>query len=265
MLVTVCLLANAVYAQEPVETVLLNMHNERNGKTYLDSWIYLDAQNNFTGASFISIAETDSVTAVPAIGWTNKMAAEPGTTFIAYLKGVFYQIYVEDYIIHSNETERTTGDWFSYTTTVKRNIETLGVRISYRQLMNTKIARDTAANSQNPRIFVGLGNNNVFVNKLKTLLTKQSCVIITNAPQSDFQLYLKTTERQFNSDRDFVYCYVDVTLELLNTSTGETVYADDFSQKGVSSSRDRAVRVAVEDAVEAVGEAIMPLIIKNKE
>ncbi|MDR1347208.1 MAG: hypothetical protein LBJ63_02090 [Prevotellaceae bacterium] len=245
--------------------MLLNMHNERNGKTFLDSWIYLDAQNNFTGASFISISETDNVTVVPATGWTNKMAAEPGTIFIAYLKGVFYQIYVEDYIIHSSETERTRGDWFSYATTIERNTQTLGVRISYRQLTNAKIESNTAANSQNPRIFVGFGDNNVFINKLKTKLTQRGCMIIINAPQSDFQLYLKATERQFNSDRTFVYCYVDVTLELLNTSTGETVYADDFSQKGVSTSRDRAVRAAIDDATDAIGEKIMPLIIKNKE
>ncbi|MDR1113326.1 MAG: hypothetical protein LBL18_06180 [Bacteroidales bacterium] len=257
--------ATTVCAQDNSGTITLNMFNAQHGNTCLDSWIRIDAHNNFTGASFISIEETDNPTVIPSTGWANKMAAEPGTTFIAYLKGVFYQIYVEDYIIHSNEKERTTGDWFSYTTTLERNTETLGVRISYRQLMNAKIARDTVTNNQNPRIFAEFGDNNVFTNKLKTKLTKQGCVITANAPQSDFQLYAKATERQFNSDRDFVYCYVGVTLELFNTLTGETVYVDDFSQKGVSNSHDRAVRTAVEDAVEAIGEAIMPLIIKNKE
>jgi hypothetical protein len=62
-----------------------------------------------------------------------------------------------------------------------------------------------------------------------------------------------------------VYCYLDVTLELFNTSAGESIYVDDFSQKGVSTSRDRAVRVAIDDAAEATCEKIMPLIIKNKE
>jgi hypothetical protein len=254
-----------VCAQNNSGAISLNMFNEMHGSTYLASQIYIDAQNNFTGASFLPTGETDSITIVPATGWTNKMAAEPGAVFIAYIKGVFYRIYVEDYLVRSSETETTKGDWFEYTTTVKRSSETLGVRISYRQLTNAKIERDAAANSQNPRIFIGFGDNSVFADKLKTKLTKQGCVLTANAPQSDFQLYVKATERQFNRDRDFVYCYVDVTIELFDTSAGETVYADDFSQKGVSTSRDSAVRAAVDDAVEAIVENIIPLIIKNKE
>jgi hypothetical protein len=260
------IVATTCYAGDNSEAISLNMINANHGWTYLASWIYIDALNNFTGASFVSINETDSVTIVPATGWENKIAAEPGRAFIAYVKGIFYRIYVDDYIIRNDETEKTTGNWFSYTTTIKRHTETLGVRINYRQLTNAKIERDTAVNSQNPLIFVEFANNNVFGNKLKTKFTKNGCVFTSNATQSDFQLYLKASERQFNRDRDFVYCYVDVSLELFNTYTGETVYVDEFSQKGVSTSRDRAVRVAVDDAVKAIGEKIIPLIIdKNKK
>jgi hypothetical protein len=245
--------------------VTLNMFNVKHGSTFLGSQIYIDAQNNFAGASFVPVEKTDSITLVPATGWTNKIAAEPGTLFIAYIKGAYYKIYVEDYIVRRNEEEKTTGDWFQYTTTIKRNTETLGVRINYQQLTDAKIEREVSANDGKVRIFLGNENNSVFINRIKTKLTKNGCVFTTNAPQSDFQLYLKATERQFNRDRDFVYCYVDVMLELFDTSAGESVYVDDFSQKGVSISRDRAVRVAVDDAVEAIGEKIIPLIIKNKE
>jgi hypothetical protein len=243
--------------------ISLNMFNANHGNTYLASLIYIDAHNNFTGASFLPVNETDTVTTVPATGWANKIAAEPGTLFIAYLKGDFYRIDVEDYIVHNKEEEKTTGSLFLYTTTVKRSSEILGVRISYQQLTDVKIEPDVSVKSRNPRIFVAYDDNNILINKIKAKLTEHSCTVIPSAPQSDFQLYVKASERKFNSDRDFVYCYVDVTLELFNTSAGETVYAGDFSQKGVSTSRDRAVRAAIDDAVNAIGEKIIPLIIKT--
>jgi hypothetical protein len=90
-------------------------------------------------------------------------------------------------------------------------------------------------------------------------------MLTQNAPASNFQLFVTATERQFNSDRDFVYCYVDIQLELFSTSTGEVVYFDSFSQKGVSTSRDRAIRAAVDDAVEVISEKITPYIITTKQ
>ncbi|MDR1594388.1 MAG: hypothetical protein LBS43_07905, partial [Prevotellaceae bacterium] len=47
----------ATFAQSNPSTVTLNMFNVKNGGTLLDSWIYLDAQNNFRGTSFAPTGE----------------------------------------------------------------------------------------------------------------------------------------------------------------------------------------------------------------
>jgi hypothetical protein len=242
----------------------LNMFNAKHGNTLLDSWIYLDEKNNFMGASFASVDELsgyEDTIVVPAGGWTDKIAAVPGTEILAYLKGVCYRIYVAEYIVHSNETVKTTGNWFEYTTESRRSKEILGVRIEYRKPVNVKTEQAARTDTRKPSVFIAYGEN-LMLNKIKTKLLNKGCTFTQNAPQSDFQLYIKATERQFNSDRDFVYCYVDVTLELFDTSTGESVYVDDFSQKGVSTSRNRAVRAAVEDAAETINEKITPYILK---
>jgi hypothetical protein len=243
------------------------MFNVKNGGTLLDSWIYLDAQNNFRGTSFAPTGEfsgLEDTIAIPANGWANKIAAVPGTAFIACLKGVYYWVYVSEYIVRNNETVKTTENWFEYTSETRRSEEILGVRIEYRQPLNVKTERPASVNTQKPNVFVTY-DDNLLSNKIKTKLTKQGCTFTKNAPQSDFQLYIKATERQSNSDRDFVYCYLDVTFELFETSTGESVFVDDFSQKGVSTSRDRAVRAAVDDAAEAISENIIPYILKIKQ
>jgi hypothetical protein len=244
---------------------VLNMLNAKNGMTYIDSWIYVDAQNNFRGASF-AIADGDSI--VPAAGWTDKVAAEPGTEIIAYLKGVYYRIYITEYIVHSSETVKTKESRFEYTTETRRGEETLGVRINYRYLTGVKTERtDSADARRKPAIFITYvyeQDGTMVVPKIKTALAKHDCSFTRNAPQSDLQLYLKATYRQFNSDGDFVYCYLDVTFELFDTSDAETVYFDSFSQKGVSTSRDRAVRAAIDDAAEAISEKIASYINNKK-
>jgi hypothetical protein len=256
------------------------MFNAKHGGTLLDAWIYLDAQNNFVGASFApagELSDFEDTIVIPATGWTNKIAAAPETVVIAYIKGVYYWIYVKEDIVRSNETVKTTSSstvtkrkreetvtTSGNTTETKRNEETLGVWIEYRRLFNVKTAQAASLNPQKPNVFIAYDNNNLMVDKIKTKLTDAGCAFTQNAPTSDFQLYVTATERQFNSDRDFVYCYVDVKLELFDTSAGEIVYFDTFSQKGVSTSRDRAVRAAVDDAAEAISEKITPYILKTE-
>ncbi|MDR2563162.1 MAG: hypothetical protein LBC98_04390 [Prevotellaceae bacterium] len=66
----------------------LNMLNTKNGGTLFKSWIYVDNQNNFAGASFVTAEDFSDTIVIPAAaGWTNKIAATPETAIIAYLKG----------------------------------------------------------------------------------------------------------------------------------------------------------------------------------
>ncbi|MCL2097587.1 MAG: hypothetical protein FWH23_02350 [Bacteroidales bacterium] len=242
------------YAQSENGIIPLVMHNAQNGKTYLGEWIYVDAHNNFVGASFAPLGEVDSIslkTDIPTIGWTNKIAAAPQTGIAAYFKGRYYIIYVDNYVV-----------------SIRNAI--MGVRIRYRHLTEN-IANSIIADSKQPTIFIADDENtfgkssSIIADKVKTELAKNGYSLTQNAVQSHYQLYIKASTRQINSDNNFNYCYADITVELFNTLTGNSEYFEDFSQKGVSTSRDRAAREALTDASTVINEKILSFILKNKE
>jgi len=235
----------------------LAMHNAKHGKTCLDEWIYVDDHNNFVGASFALPGLVDSISlradiTTSNLGWTNKIAAAPRTGIIAYLKGNYYIIYVDNYVVSTNRA-------------------IMGVRIRYRHLLNEEIPDNLSAGTKTPSIFITVDEDafgkrsSIIADKLKTELTKNGCSLTQNAPQSHFQLYIKAATRQFNSDSGFNYCYADVTVELFNTLTGTSEYFEDFSQKGISTSRERAAREALTDASAVINEKIKSLIFKTQE
>ena len=241
------------YAQGENGIIPLVMHNAQNGKTYLGEWIYVDADNNFVGASFAPLGKIDSIslkTDIPTIGWTNKIAATPKTGIVAYFKGTYYVIYVDNYVVSTKNA-------------------IMGVRIRYR--LNESISNSIIEDIKNPTIFIAEDenafgkNNSIIADKVKTELTKNGYQLTQNAAQSHYQLYIKATTRQINSDNNFNYCYADIIVELFNTLTGKSEYFEDFSQKGVSTSRDRAVREALTDASTVINEKIIQIISKNKE
>ena len=243
------------YAQSERGLIPLDMLRAGYGKTYLNKWIYVDAHNNFAGASFAPLEPIDSVSLnvnIPQSGWTDKIAAIPETGIVAYLKGVYYVIYVDNY------TENT-----------KKVIT--GVRIRYRQL-EEKVPNDTISDTKTPTIFIAEDehtlfntNSSIIANKLKTEFIKNGYQLTQNAPQSRYQLHIKATTRRSNSNQDFVYYYADVTVELFNTLTGKSEYFENFSQKGVSTSHARAEREALTDASIVIDEKIKSFILKNEE
>ena len=86
---------------DPEGTITLSM---RNGKgTYLDA-IYIDSDDNFTGAMFASLGKVNglgSVTHIPVTGWASKVAVTPGYGYVAYSEGIYYRIYVTDYTLNA--------------------------------------------------------------------------------------------------------------------------------------------------------------------
>lgn len=87
--------------EDPEGTIALSM---RNGKeTYLDA-IYIDSDDNFTGAMFASIGKVaglGSVTHIPTTGWASKVAVTPGYGYVAYSDDIYYRIYVTDYTLNT--------------------------------------------------------------------------------------------------------------------------------------------------------------------
>lgn len=92
---------------DPAGTITLKMRNADNGYTGLDA-IHIDRGNNFEGwdAEFVDVgfvAGLGNVTSIPKVGWTSKIAVNPGHGYVAYSGGRFYRIYVTGWTV-------TTGD-----------------------------------------------------------------------------------------------------------------------------------------------------------
>lgn len=86
--------------KDPVGTVKLSMRND-DSSSRLDG-MYIDSANNFAGAEFASIGEVNglgNVSYIPMSGWASRVSVTPGHGYVAYKDGVYYRIYVIDYIV----------------------------------------------------------------------------------------------------------------------------------------------------------------------
>lgn len=86
--------------KDPVGTVMLSMRND-DSSSRLDG-MYIDSANNFAGAEFASIGEVNglgNVSYIPMSGWASRVSVTPGHGYVAYKDGVYYRIYVIDYIV----------------------------------------------------------------------------------------------------------------------------------------------------------------------
>lgn len=107
---------------------------------------------------------------------------------------------------------------------------------------------------------LGSKSTSIVANKLKAALAKSSrCTFTDDSSQSDFRLSLHATTREAgNPVGSLMFCYADVTVELVSSHTGKVVYRDEFSQKGGSVTLQRAGRQACEDVAPKIAEKIKP-------
>lgn len=96
----------------------------------------------------------------------------------------------------------------------------------------------------------------VLVNRLRSMLSGKGCSFTENSEQVDFRINIEATTRYHNEDRGFVTCYADVSISLFDVRKSKTVFQDEFSQKGVSTSRETAGRRSLEDAVLIIIEKV---------
>ena len=108
----------------------------------------------------------------------------------------------------------------------------------------------------------GQKTTSVVANKLKAALARQSsCTFTGDAAQSDFRLNLSASTRKIGEPTTaIVFCYADVTVELVDSYTGQSVYQDEISQKSGSTSYERAGRQACEEAAPKIAEKLRPWV-----
>ena len=98
----------------------------------------------------------------------------------------------------------------------------------------------------------------VLANRLKSLLSAKGCSFTDNPAQADFRLKIGATTRQHAaySEYDFVICFADVVISLFDVRRNVSVFHDEFSQRGISTSRDDAGRRALEEAAPVIAGKI---------
>lgn len=89
---------------DPTGTISLSMRNANNGTTYIDNVIYINKSDNFdsyNGVYFASVGQVKglgNVSTIPSAGWASQVAVKPNNGYVAFYNGIFYRLYVEDFI-----------------------------------------------------------------------------------------------------------------------------------------------------------------------
>ncbi|BDX38378.1 hypothetical protein CYCD_17330 [Tenuifilaceae bacterium CYCD] len=103
--------------------------------------------------------------------------------------------------------------------------------------------------------------SDLIASKLKANLASNGCSFTDDPMQADFCITMTATSRKHGDETaDFKFCYVDLTIDMVNTHRQKSVYNDEISQKGVGIKYDIAARKASEDIVPKITEKILPWI-----
>ena len=93
-------------------------------------------------------------------------------------------------------------------------------------------------------------------NRLKSLLADMGCSFTDDTMQTDFRLKIEATTRYQGIEYGFTVCYADVTIDLFDARRERSVFKDEFSQKGISTTQEAAGRKALEDAAATIADKI---------
>ena len=96
----------------------------------------------------------------------------------------------------------------------------------------------------------------IVANKVKADLAANGCSFTEIIEQADFRLRINVTTRPSDKQEDFVFCYADVAIELYDIHKQKAVFNDEITQKGASTSLDKAGRKALNDAAQKITEKL---------
>lgn len=99
----------------------------------------------------------------------------------------------------------------------------------------------------------------IIADKLKSKLAEKGCSFIEKE-NSDFKLIIEAETRESSTSGNLVFCFADVSFELYDTNKQITLFSDNISEKGGSSSKEKAARKAMENSVEKIINSISKFI-----
>lgn len=94
---------------------------------------------------------------------------------------------------------------------------------------------------------------------LKSKLAQNGCSF-TEEKRADYKILITAETRESSSTGSLVFCYADVSMELIDTTKQRSLYSDNISEKGGSNSKEKAARKAMENAADQIMKNISNLI-----
>jgi hypothetical protein len=158
---------------------------------------------------------------------------------------------------------RATQDFL---TALDANISPDDLQQSRTESLHDRLVQMQAQLAQATLVYMECSESNfakpatVVCNQLKSALAGKGCSFTDDPALADFRMQIGVTTRHHNDYQGFTTCYADVTVNLFDVRKAKSVFQDEFSQKGVSTSREAAGRKALEDAAPAIAEKISPWI-----
>ena len=101
---------------------------------------------------------------------------------------------------------------------------------------------------------------NVIANKLKSQMAENGCSFTEDESKADFKLTLNAETREGSATENLVFCYADISIDLFDTHKQKSVFSDDLSEKGGSTTKEKAARKAMENAVNKIMNSIVKWI-----
>jgi len=151
-------------------------------------------------------------------------------------------------------------------TTIDLNITPEGLQQARTEALYSQIVQMLTQLAQAVYVFVESAETNfsqpvtIIANRLKSALSVMGCSFTDDTAQTDFRLKISARTRYQGIEQGFTICYADVAVALFDVRRNVSVFEDEFSQKGIHTSREAAGRRALEDAATAIAEKISPWI-----
>jgi hypothetical protein len=101
----------------------------------------------------------------------------------------------------------------------------------------------------------------IVANKLKAELAQHGYQFTDDAARADFTLNIDATTRKIGNANDvIVFCYADVVVEWVDDYARKSIYKEEFSHKGGSTTFDRAGLEAMEEAASDIAATLYKVI-----
>jgi hypothetical protein len=154
---------------------------------------------------------------------------------------------------------RSTQDFL---TALDANISPDDLQQSKTESLHSRLVQMQARLAQATLVYMECSESNfakpatVVCNQLRAALSGKGCSVTDDPAQADFRIQIGVTTRRHSEFQGFTTCYADVTVNLFDVRKNKSVFQDEFSQKGISTSQEAAGRKALEDAAPTIAEKI---------